>query len=356
MERDFTEEQKDTLKRLIDEINDEQLLPITDIFGDLWAEIVSVAAALVGLDYFSCKNATEKYFKRVLDAKDTTKEQIDEIFENVHTVDDEHKVMFDTYLGQIERAATVMNGLTAFIDPNGDNFMKGNVLRDLDATFKEFSANMKKVNTYFDSSLDYIYTKLKEDTVKNFVKGCINFVFDATLLVGCAVTGNAAGFAHHLYGVINDGVMMNSQVSALSGITSAKEMSNRDRYKSISGIKEDIDTEDLGDLIDNKLGDSTGGKVLGFVVDVADYADAGYSICHIFDSKDGVANVFDKVGDVEKFWDVGSAYVFRDSEHDNSGVRQAALENFLYTGKFYYEVKENIVGFAEKYDPYFILN
>ena len=108
MYRDFSEKSKQNLKKLVDQVENEKVSNFTDWVGDRWYEYESWIGKLNIRNYINNVNA---YHKKVIDKNNTTKQAIDEIFENVATVDANYSERFKSRNAQLQIMIIVVDFL-----------------------------------------------------------------------------------------------------------------------------------------------------------------------------------------------------------------------------------------------------
>ena len=113
MKRDFTETAEQSLKGLIDQINDEQWWNWTDAIGDFFT---------FGLDIQHYLDNVDQYHKKILDKNNTTKGEIEKIFQDVRAVDAAYQSIFQKYCDGVREQREYIEQLAACIDTGESNF------------------------------------------------------------------------------------------------------------------------------------------------------------------------------------------------------------------------------------------
>ncbi len=112
MRRDFSETAEQSLKDLIDQINDEQWCKWTDAIGDFF---------IFGLDIQNYLDNVDQYHKKILDKKNTTKDAIEKIFQDVRAVDAAYHSIFQTCCDHVKEQREYIEQLVSCIDTTGES-------------------------------------------------------------------------------------------------------------------------------------------------------------------------------------------------------------------------------------------
>lgn len=115
MIRDFSKEAKETLYSQIDQVAPKGFMEsVGDFFGDLGLEIQSWIGELCIDSYL---NNVEAYHEKVLDKNDTTKKEIDKIFQEVVTVDSDYAGNFQDIVEAMAQYRQYINTMSEMILP-----------------------------------------------------------------------------------------------------------------------------------------------------------------------------------------------------------------------------------------------
>lgn len=172
MKRDFTEEAKTTLFGLIDEVNGGQWFDFTDWIGDIFifADIQ---------DYLNDVNA---YHKKILDKNNTTKEQINTIFNNVNAVDQTYASTFSSYNQDVQEQIDYIKALADCINPANVLFKSvDSIKRRMDSVHLSFVENNSFVKTYGFTYEQYVLIQTAFRKLETYYEGdkqYINKVFN----------------------------------------------------------------------------------------------------------------------------------------------------------------------------------
>ena len=118
MYRDFSDASKQRLLGLVKEVEDEKWSDFTDWIGDRWLDLQYWIGSLSIKNYIDNVN---EYHKKVIDKNNTTKEKINEIFDDVNEVDNyycgvlkkdkEIILEMNKYLNELSSTVSPENGL-----------------------------------------------------------------------------------------------------------------------------------------------------------------------------------------------------------------------------------------------------
>ena len=157
MRRDFSETAEQSLKDLIDQINDEQWSEWTDYIGDFF---------ILGLDIQNYLDDVDTYHKKILDKKDTEKDTISDIFKAVRAVDAAYQSIFQTCCDHVKEQREYIEQLVSCID-TGSSFVSFEKMEEqMSSASKDLSHS--KVLFYMDKfrnsegNNEYDYNYLRE--------------------------------------------------------------------------------------------------------------------------------------------------------------------------------------------------
>ena len=122
MKRDFSEEYKQKLLRMIQEVEDEKWFDITDWFGD---RMLDFADWIGALDLYRSFQGADAYTKVILDKNNTSAGMIEQIFREVYEEDSQYAGRINgniaASIGQYQKLLMQMQGV---INPSGEGFHK----------------------------------------------------------------------------------------------------------------------------------------------------------------------------------------------------------------------------------------
>lgn len=175
MKRDFSDSAKIKLFNLIDEVNEEQWFGWTDAIGDFFCWGLNIENYLDDLD---------SYHKKVVDKNNTTKEQIEKIFNDIHLVDLSYQGIFDKSKQAIEEQIAYIKGLSECIDPIQNKFEVSLISSTMDSINMNFIKNNSFVQAYGFNYEQYVLIKRTFDKLEKNYTGdknsqeYINYVFN----------------------------------------------------------------------------------------------------------------------------------------------------------------------------------
>jgi len=112
MRRDFSETAEQSLNDLIDQINDEQWRGWTDAIGDFYT---------LGLAIYTYLDSVNSYYENIFYKKNTTKDEIEKIFQDVRGVDSVYQSIFETCCDHVKEQREYIEQLAASIDTTGES-------------------------------------------------------------------------------------------------------------------------------------------------------------------------------------------------------------------------------------------
>lgn len=145
MKRDFSSTAKTELINAINQVEDEKWSNFTDWFGDRWydfEDLIGVLDAKKSIDNIN------SYHKKVLDKNNTSKTEIDNIFNSVYNVSSNYSVRFSAVKSQFESFNKLILEMGELINPNNGY------------TPKEIKDSLSRLFADYDVKLD-IFGKLQ---------------------------------------------------------------------------------------------------------------------------------------------------------------------------------------------------
>ena len=118
--REFSEESRQHFDDLIDEVNDSDWCAFTDFLGDLQYNYGGV----IHMPYSLAEKAgvADDYWTDVIDANNTEKSEIDEIFETVKGIDKDYESKFTQYIETVTAQIDIIKSLDEIVKPLQGNF------------------------------------------------------------------------------------------------------------------------------------------------------------------------------------------------------------------------------------------
>lgn len=152
MYRDFSESSKANLIGLVSEVENEKLSSFTDWIGDRWYDFESWIGKLNIRNYINNVNA---YHKKVIDKNNTTKQQIENIFSNVATVDNSYKNLFSCLNTQLQQWQRYIGELSQVVAPTNGRFDANYISYNLETVLKEIRReSVENFRRYLTEILD----------------------------------------------------------------------------------------------------------------------------------------------------------------------------------------------------------
>ena len=259
MVRDFTEATKERLSKEIDDINYSTWSPVTDAIGDMfmyagkWIGIISLKDDMSNV---------ESYQRHVLDMTNTTKTDLQKIFDEVYGIDKEFE---STFANLNERENTYnekLQCLYSIIQPNF-SICSAQKIKSLTAAFDErLKVVDGKINNDFEKELDWAAKQAALENTKGFFGGVLKTVVDAFTLpvsvVKNVVTGNFIGIFNDTWTLVDDVFAVGGNlagltslgigyaISAITGNNEQKHLAIKygEAYGGVSGLTEVLEADE----------------------------------------------------------------------------------------------------------------
>lgn len=182
--REFSEEAREKLYTIINDVNDEQWCEFTDWLGDSWGALQEWIGVL-GIEEYG--NNVDKYHRIIIDKNNASKNEIDKIYTDVENVDISYKNIFGQLVETVNEQKAFIDNLAEAINPS-KGISSVNValinLPDLSAT-----SNLKLIYSYVemirngngDGVYDYDYIReimeMNPDEVSPYMYAALVLVF-----------------------------------------------------------------------------------------------------------------------------------------------------------------------------------
>lgn len=157
MRRDFTEEYKQKLIQMIREYEEEQICGFTDMVGDFFLRCADWLGVLDLCRYFEGADA---YTKKIMDMNNITVQQIEQIFRDVRSTDEEYaKRIQSGVITGVDDYENLLKQMTTIISPENNAFHIENVNRliGLAADFRKKVDKIEKNSNFSRDVYDLIY-------------------------------------------------------------------------------------------------------------------------------------------------------------------------------------------------------
>lgn len=182
--REFSEEAREKLYTIINDVNDEQWCEFTDWLGDSWGALQEWIGVL-GIEEYG--NNVDKYHRIMIDKNNASKNEIDKIYTDVENVDISYKNIFGQLVETVNEQKAFIDNLAEAINPS-KGISSVNValinLPDLSAT-----SNLKLIYSYVemirngngDGVYDYDYIReimeMNPDEISPYMYAALVLVF-----------------------------------------------------------------------------------------------------------------------------------------------------------------------------------
>ena len=149
--RDFTEKARQELLKMVKEVNEEKYSDFTDWFGDRWLDFEDFIGQL---DIEKYINNINSYHKKVIDKNNTTKKEINKIFEDVNNISVLYKGRFSAILVELENYNSILQKMCDTINPNNGNFRADYIGSNLKAEIKKIKDEKKYLNMIVEDGIN----------------------------------------------------------------------------------------------------------------------------------------------------------------------------------------------------------
>lgn len=165
MKRDFSEQSRQRLLGLVNQVESEKFSNFTDWVGDRWYDFETWIGKLNIKNYLDDVNS---YHKKVIDKNNATEEQINKIFENVHAVDSNYE---SNLQGKLDQARTIKYQITTFAETirPGANKFNASGMDSLARISEEFEATCADFATKSEEELQKLIEEETTDPIKWFL-------------------------------------------------------------------------------------------------------------------------------------------------------------------------------------------
>ncbi|WP_455721608.1 hypothetical protein [Agathobacter sp.] len=167
MVRDFSDESKAELLRLVSEVENEKWCDFTDWVGDKWYSFEEWIGRLNIKNYI---NDVNSYHKKVIDKNNATKDNIEEIFRAVKNVNSAYTGTFSSINVTLKNWNSYIKQMSEIVEPSHGNFTVSAMQSSLDGILDGITKNNTKLlenrmckdiggELVFDEDLIYEYMK-----------------------------------------------------------------------------------------------------------------------------------------------------------------------------------------------------
>ena len=167
VERDFTENSRQELLKMVKEVEDEKYTDFTDWVGDRWLDFEKWIGQL---DINKYINNVNSYHKKVIDKNNTTEKEINDIFNAVNNISTLYRGRFAAILTSLENYNTIIQKMNETINPGNGSFNTEYIGSNLGNTVKRLIDENKYCNDLVNKGLN---KKSVEDIPKDVLQSLL---------------------------------------------------------------------------------------------------------------------------------------------------------------------------------------
>lgn len=164
--RPYTDVAYDQIRQTIDEIDNAQISPVTDFFGDMLSRIAQFLKIYTVDTY---QNDMQQWYRKVLDSHNTTMAKVDTLFANVEAVDSRYESLMRGTYDAIVEFQSVINCLRDTISG------KCTLAEGQQATQNHLNAGIQALCTSANTVLTYAEQRMCDNTLRSLVKDLLSF-------------------------------------------------------------------------------------------------------------------------------------------------------------------------------------
>ena len=138
MKRDFSEANKENLLGIVKSVENEKLCDLTDWIGDRWFDFEEFTGAL---DIKHYVNNVNEYHRKVIDKNNTSADKINEIFSQVHDVDNSYGPIIESYNVLNNSISSYIQQMADLISPGNGSFTSDKIANTLKEKLEANSAS-----------------------------------------------------------------------------------------------------------------------------------------------------------------------------------------------------------------------
>lgn len=246
--RNYTEEAYEQIRHTIEQIDNTDVDPVADFFGDLFLRLAQFLK-LYSVEQY--RNDMQRWHKTVLDSHNATLSKVDSIFNAVDTVDFQYRDVMDgahesivSFRNSLNSLRDIISGKSSLVDGKAD-------------AASYISSGKNSLNTSFDTLLTHMETQTYKDAVKELNGDILKL---GSGFFTCIRGGNVADykkFADTLVATFGDLRMVGTvvllpfayQLVSFFGADISTEHYLDVRYEELAGNKKMKDTGSVSDLL-----------------------------------------------------------------------------------------------------------
>lgn len=164
--RPYTDAAYDQIRQTIDEIDNAQISPVTDFFGDMLSRLAQFLKIYTVDTY---QNDMQQWYRKVLDSHNTTMAKVDTLFANVEAVDSRYESLMSGTYDAIAEFQSVINCLRDTISG------KCTLAEGQQAAQNHLNAGIQALRAPANTVLTYAEQRMLGETSKNLVKDALAY-------------------------------------------------------------------------------------------------------------------------------------------------------------------------------------
>lgn len=212
--RDFSENRKSVLTAQVRAVNQDGQWCFFDEVGD----IVSWFSARFGeLQIENYLNRIDEYHKKIIDQKDITQKELEEIFRDVEHTDAEYRYEFASLNEGLERYRKSLLQMANMINPANRIFTSENLKKAAALVKTDIDAGSAKIEAVFNTELVYMQDEILKNALKEFTGDILSLGIDVMKFTVQVVKKDPAGTVVSLWQTVNDTCALLGDVGALAG-------------------------------------------------------------------------------------------------------------------------------------------
>lgn len=165
-QRPYTDAAYDQIRQTIDEIDNAQISPVTDFFGDMLSRIAQFLKIYTVDTY---QNEMQQWYRKVLDSHNTTMAKVDSLFANVEAVDSRYESLMNGTYDAIAEFQSVINCLRDTISG------KCTLAEGRQAAQNHLNAGIQALRTPANTVLTYAEQRMCDKTLRSLMKDLLSF-------------------------------------------------------------------------------------------------------------------------------------------------------------------------------------
>lgn len=166
--RPYTEEAYDQIRQTIQEIDEAQISPVTDFFGDVLSRIAQYLKFYTVDTY---QDDMQQWYTKILDSHNTAMTKIDELFANVGAVDSRYESLMNSTYASIVEFQSVVNTLRDTISG------KCTLAEGQQAAQDHLNAGIQTLRAPANTVLTYAEQRVLGEASKNLAKDALSYGF-----------------------------------------------------------------------------------------------------------------------------------------------------------------------------------